>query len=208
MSNRERNGAKSITQSACQEEEPPSCCKYKPDNRLTPIQQSTRCLSTPQTIYLNGSASLTQLHVTKKNYSRILVLWEIPNVLRRSLRECTIILHILINGQKRYCRKPNLHSHRCQELKLQRWLQRMTSKTTGNEWIKGLCHLSVASLSLIMKQQHSITCSWQCTRRISQHASLWSGGELDWQYFLKRSSEITLFINYEQSAYSKLISIG
>ncbi len=171
-----------------------------------------RCSSTPQTIYLNGSASLTQLHVTKENCLRILVLWEIPNALRRSSRERTIILQILTNRQKRYCRKPNLHSHRCQELKLQRWLQWKSSKTTGNEWMKGLCHLSVASLSLIIKWQHSITCSWQCMWRISQHAqgkaSLWSSGESDWQFFLKRSLEITLFINYKQSAYSKLISIG
>ncbi len=87
---------------------------------LTPIQRSMRCSSTPQTIYLNGSALLTQLHVTKENYLTILVLWEIPKALRGSLKERTIILQILTNGQKRYCRRPNLHSHRCQELKLQR----------------------------------------------------------------------------------------
>jgi hypothetical protein len=41
---------------------------------------------------------------------------------------------------------------------------------TGNEWMKGLCHLSAESRILIIKQQPSIICSWQCMRRISQHA--------------------------------------
>ncbi len=65
-----KNSAISSTQPAHQEEEPPSRCKYKPDNRLTSIQRSTRCSSTPQTIYLNGSTLLTQLHITEENFRK------------------------------------------------------------------------------------------------------------------------------------------
>ncbi len=143
----------------------------------------------------------------------ILGLWEIPNAFKRSSKERMIILQILMNGQRRYCKRPILRFHKnCQELKLQRWSQRKTFKTTGNGWMKGLCHLSAESRFLIIKQQSSIICSWQCMRCISQHAQgkafPWSGGESDWRFSSKRSSEIALFINYEQSASSKLTSIG
>jgi hypothetical protein len=43
-------------------------------------------------------------------------------------------------------------------------------QTTGNRWMKELCHLSAASHFLITKWQPFTICSRQCMRRISQLA--------------------------------------